>query len=154
MAEWLLPVCSPDYAKQLGLYEQPENLTNACFIHTSESSGVQQLFSEWRYWCETNNVTLPYELRHYGFNHYQMALQAALSGMGVIMGRAILVESLLASGALVPLAESAIPAGRNYELICPKEHQQRPRVMVFNQWLRDEIASSSHLQSKEFATPT
>ena len=54
-----------------------------------------------RLWCDGADMTLPYEQRHYGFNHYQMALQAAQGGMGVAMGREVLVRSLLEQGVLV-----------------------------------------------------
>lgn len=136
MEEFLLPVCSPVYAEQLG--EAPTSLAQACFLHASESTDVQQLFSEWRHWCDGCGVDLPYEQRHYGFNHYQMALEAALAGMGVAMGRRVLVRPLLEQGALVAVGPE-VAAGRNYELMAPREHLDRPRCRAFIDWLRDEL---------------
>lgn len=140
--ERLLPVCSPAYAERLGLLADPSRLAEACFIHASESTDVQQIFSEWRLWCDGVGMTLPYEQRHYGFNHYQMALQAAQGGMGVAMGREVLVRSLLEQGVLVAVGGPAVAAGRNYELISPRENRERPRFRAFSDWLRSEVALS------------
>ena len=142
MEERLVPVCSPAYAERLGLLREPARLAKACFIHASESTDVQQLFSEWRLWCDGAGMTLPHEQRHYGFNHYQMALQAAQGGMGVAMGREVLVRSLLEQGSLVAVGGPAVAAGRNYELISPRENRERPRFRAFSDWLRSEVALS------------
>ncbi len=61
MEERLVPVCSPAYAERLGLLREPARLAEACFIHASESTDVQQLFSEWRLWCDGAGMTLPHE---------------------------------------------------------------------------------------------
>jgi LysR family D-serine deaminase transcriptional activator len=87
-------------------------------------------------------MTLPHEQRHYGFNHYQMALQAAQGGMGVAMGREVLVRNLLEQGSLVAVGGPAVAAGRNYELISPRENRERPRFRAFSDWLRSEVALS------------
>ncbi|ACQ92614.1 transcriptional regulator, LysR family [Tolumonas auensis DSM 9187] len=137
--EQLLPVCSPAYAAQLGLSENPDRLSEACFLHASESTDVQNLFSEWRIWCEASNISLPLEERYYGFNNYTLALQAALNGMGILMGRYILIKPMLESGQLVSPCGPMIPAGRNYELFYPEENAQRPRLKAFTDWMKEQI---------------
>lgn len=87
-------------------------------------------------------MTLPYDQCHYGFNHYQMALQAAQGGMGVAMGREVLVRNMLEQGVLVAVGGPAVAAGRNYELISPLENRERPRFRAFSDWLRSEVALS------------
>ena len=137
--EQLIPVCSPAYAAQSGLSENPERLSEACFLHASESTDVQNLFSEWRIWCEARNMNLPLEGRYYGFNNYTLALQAALNGMGILMGRYILIKPMLESGQLVSPCGSIIPSGRNYELFYPEENAQRPRLKAFTDWLKEQL---------------
>ncbi len=140
MSERLLPVCAPAYAAQFNLLEDPDRLADVCFIHASESSDVQGLFSEWRIWCEQSGMALPIEQRHYGFNHYLMAVQAAKQGMGVVMGRECLVKPLLESGELIAPCGPVVPAGRDYALIYPQENRERPRFRAFSDWLHEEIA--------------
>ncbi|MFC3913251.1 LysR substrate-binding domain-containing protein [Pseudaeromonas sharmana] len=144
MDEQLLPLCSPEYAARLQLADHPERLADACFIHASESSDVQHLFSEWRQWCEQTGHALPVEGRYYGFNHYLMALQAACNGMGVIMGRQRLAEAMIARGELVCPYGPAIPAGRDYSLIYPREQQQRPRLSAFTTWLKSAVQETTN----------
>ncbi len=137
--EKLLPVCSPAYAAQLNLQGNPERLSEACFLHASESTDVQNLFSEWRIWCESSGINLPLEGRYYGFNNYMLALQAALNGMGVLMGRHVLLSQMLASGQLVSPCGPTISAGRNYELFYPDANSQRPRLRAFTDWLKEQV---------------
>lgn len=141
--EQLLPVCTPAYAAQLGLAENPVRLSEACFLHASESTDVQNLFAEWRIWCDASNTNLPLEGRYYGFNNYALALQAALNGMGVLMGRHVLIKQLLESGQLVSPCGPVVPAGRNYELFYPEENAQRPRLKAFTDWLKEQRRSLS-----------
>lgn len=143
MSEQLLPVCTPEYADRFDLMAHPERLAEVCFIHASESSDVQHLFSEWRIWCEQTGQDLPFSQRHYGFNHYLMALQAAQNSMGVIMGRERLVRPLLETGELISPGEHMVSAGRDYELIYPIEHRERPRFRAFSDWLKQEIAEDA-----------
>lgn len=138
--EQLIPVCSPAYAAQLNLLAKPENMQEACFIHASESTDVQNLFSEWRIWCEGSQTELPIEGRYYGFNTYMLALDAAKNGMGILMGRYQLVKALLESGELVSPCMQLISAERQYELFYPKEYAQRPRVRAFIDWLKLQLS--------------
>lgn len=141
--EQLLPVCSPAYAAQWGLSENPDRLSETCFLHASESTDVQNLFSEWRLWCEAGNINLPLEGRYYGFNNYALALQAALNGMGILMGRHVLIQQMLESGQLVSPCGPVVSAGRNYELFYPEENAQRPRLRAFTDWLKEQSRSLS-----------
>lgn len=137
--EQLTPVCSPAYAAEHGLSTDPAQLMKVCFLHASESTDVQDLLGEWRIWCEFAEVSLPLDGHYYGFNNYTLALQAALNGLGILMGRYSLVRPMLESGQLVsPYGAIIAPAGRNYELFYPNENAQRPRLKAFIDWLKEQ----------------
>ena len=68
-----------------------------------------------------------------------LALQAALNGMGVLMGRHVLLSQMLASGQLVSPCGPTISAGRNYELFYPDANSQRPRLRAFTDWLKEQV---------------
>ena len=53
-----------------------------------------------------------------------------------------LVRRLLDQGELVAVGGPAVAAGRNYELISPRENRERPRFRAFSDWLRSEVALS------------
>jgi LysR family transcriptional regulator, D-serine deaminase activator len=140
MTERLLPVCSPEYARQLACDGKPEQLAEAIFIHASESTDVQEAVGEWRHWCREVGVNLPLEERTCSFNLYRLALQAAESGMGIAMGREVLVRPLLASGALVSPCPELVPSERGYDLLCPHENRDRLRFQAFTNWLHEQLA--------------
>ncbi|MCS2163111.1 LysR substrate-binding domain-containing protein [Scandinavium sp. H11S7] len=140
--EQLIPVCSPEYARRKGVTQMCD-LQEGCYIHASESTDSQQSFSEWRIWCEYHGLDIPYRKQHYSFNHYQMAIQAAESGIGVLMGRKLLIQPLLDSGRLVALSELTIASGMGYDLIYPKENSDRIRFKAFIEFLRQQISATS-----------
>ncbi len=140
MSERLLPVCSPEYARQLGCEGRPEQLAEAVFIHASESTDVQEAMGEWRHWCRELGVDLPLEERTFSVNHYGLALMAAESGMGIAMGRETLVRPLLASGSLVSPCPLQVASERGYDLICPHENRDRLRFQAFTNWLHEQLA--------------
>lgn len=136
--EQLLPVCTPEYLAHFQLMQSPDQWKEVTYLHASESTDVQNLFSEWRIWNEGMDLHLPIEDKYYGFNTYQLALEAAKGGMGILMGRYELVKPLLASGQLVSPCDHRVPAGRNYELFYPHENAQRPRLHAFIDWLKEQ----------------
>lgn len=139
LEEQLLPVCTPEYLARAALNRSPEHWQEVTYLHASESTDVQNLFSEWRIWTEGMNITLPLEEKYYGFNTYQLAIDAAKNGMGILMGRYQLVKTLLANGQFVSPCAQLVPAGRHYELFYPKEYEQRPRHKAFTEWLKGQL---------------
>ncbi|MEZ2604116.1 LysR substrate-binding domain-containing protein [Kluyvera intermedia] len=135
--EMLVPVCSPRYL-QLNPDISKEDLSRACFIHTSESTDNQDPFSEWQIWNDVNGQEIPYKIMHYSFNHYHMAIQAAESGMGVMMGRTTLIQPQLQSGQLIALSAVPVPSGMSYDLIYPSENRDRIRCRAFIDFLHQQ----------------
>ena len=137
MNESLLPVCSPEYQRQ----HQPLSAGKASgvvWIHASESTDIQDLFAEWRLWCQQTQAELPFEGRYYAVNNHSIAIQMAENGLGVMMGRQTLIQPLLDVGKLVALSPHRVPSPFGYNLICPQENRSRPRFLAFSEWLKQE----------------
>lgn len=133
--EALVPVCTPALKSQI--QTNSDWLANTPFIHASESVDSQDVFSEWREWCQLTNRPLPVEENFMSFNNCQMAIEAAVSGCGVAMGRKRLIKKYVASGDLVMPFEQEIPAGHGYDLIMPRENLSRPGIVAFSQWVKE-----------------
>ena len=72
------------------------------------------------------------------FDFYDQAIAAAVAGQGVALGRAPLVDHLLARGALVaPLAQEEV-SPRGHFLVVNPESRVRPEVRAFEAWLLDQ----------------
>ncbi len=139
MAESLLPVCSPRYRQQYRPLSggDPAALV---WIHACESTDVQDQFAEWCLWCQHSGQALPFEGRYYAVNNHSLAIEMALNGLGVVMGRKTLIQPLLDAGRLVALSENEAPSPFGYDLICPQENRSRPRFRAFSEWLAAECA--------------
>ena len=66
------------------------------------------------------------------------AIQAAVRGEGVVLGRSALVSDDLAAGRLVRPFELSLPAGFAYYVVCPQRALRRPSVKAFHDWLMAE----------------
>jgi LysR family glycine cleavage system transcriptional activator len=68
-----------------------------------------------------------------------MAIQTAISGNGVALGRTTLVERDLAEGRLVKPFEHVQSCELAYYLVHRKESEQQAPVQAFKEWLLEEV---------------
>lgn len=133
--ETLVPVCSP--AVFTHIQKDPRWMESIPFIHTSESVDSQNVFSEWRDWCTGSGIQLPFTDNFLSFNNCQMAIETALSGSGIAMGRKRLLNKYLTEGKLVTPFSQEVAAGYGYDLIIPRENVNRPGIQAFIQWIKE-----------------
>ncbi len=69
------------------------------------------------------------------FSHAHMALEAALAGLGVALGRTTLVADDLAEGRLVAPLRRRVPSELRYSLLASARSATRPDVIAFRRWL-------------------
>lgn len=99
--EELLPVCVPALAGQIGT---AHDLAKARCI---KSVG----WNDWEIWSATAMPETGLVAQGPGFSLYAIALQQALLGTGVLIGRRSLVQPHLDSGELVVPLDQAVPLG-------------------------------------------
>lgn len=100
----------------------------------------------WKVWCEAMGVARPRDGRGLAYSHYDQALQAAVAGQGVVLGRLPLIDPYLADGRLVlPLRDKryATTAQRAYWLVKSPSAAQRPEVRSFSEWVRAEAVTGA-----------
>lgn len=93
--ERLLPVCTPALARALGLEAGPAALSDARLLHDASWE------ADWRRWLAAAGRPPADPAAGTRFSLYAVALQAALDGEGVLLGRETLVARELARGVLV-----------------------------------------------------
>ena len=71
-----------------------------------------------------------------------MAIQAAIQGKGVALGRTALIEDELASGRLVRLFDLRLKAEMAYYIVCPPRALVPPKLRAFRDWLLAEAGPS------------
>ncbi len=143
--EQLFPVCSP------GLLEPGTGLPDPADLSALRLIQITTYPDDWRHWLgrtgalgagQNSPPDLVFELK---FDLAFAAIEAAMDGAGLVMGRLSLVENDLAAGRLIAPFEQRV-ARRAYYLVTPEKSAERPKVARFRRWLLDSLgapASSS-----------
>jgi LysR family glycine cleavage system transcriptional activator len=132
--ETLMPVCSPTLKQHFTGSSTAELLSQAPLIH------VTCVSNDWIHWFRANGMEVPSSIEDgLRVDTIMMAFDAAIHGLGVVLGRRPLVDDDIKSGRLVPLVGQAIPSGSGYWLIAAQTDFQKPEVKLFRHWLLSEL---------------
>lgn len=133
--EHLTPVCAAQLLEKKPL-ETPEDLKNHTLLHDISTD-------EWRIWLKHADIA-GIDLEHGPvFSHSGMVLQAARHGQGVAMGHSVLTEMDLESGRLIAPFDIVVDSGFSYDLVCPENSHDRPKIVAFREWLLSKVNDDS-----------
>jgi LysR family glycine cleavage system transcriptional activator len=135
--EWLTPMMTPAMAEK---FDTPEKLAKAVLIH-DESITPFKTPMGWGAWAKAAGVTLD-DTHGPRFSQADHALDAAIAGAGVVLGRVSLATRALAAGRLVAPFEVGLISDAQFRFICPRGNEKRPHIAAFEAWVLDEIKSS------------
>ena len=128
MKEDHFPVCSPKMLKGRYPLRRPADLARHTLLH--------DVFTvDWAIWLHSAGIDNVDAHRGPTFLSSDHAIQAAVRGEGVVLGRSALVADDLAAGRLVRPFELSLPAGFAYYVVYPQHALQRPCVKAFRDWL-------------------
>lgn len=136
--EWLVPVMRPEMAAS---YPTPESLSQAVLI-VDESIDFIDPPVNWVTWSMAMGIA-PLEAHGPRFSQADHAVDAALAGIGVALGRRALVIKDLADGRLVAPFKKALPTGARFRFLSPKGGEMRPQVAAFRDWVLREIEKTA-----------
>jgi len=136
MAEDLFPVCSPALLAREKPLRQPQDLAHHTLLHVSTFK------DEWRLWLTAAGISTDLATRPgLTFDMTFMALQAAVDGHGVALGKTPYVESDLAAGRLVVPFDVTISAEAGFYVVSPHETADTPKIAAFRDWLLASVTS-------------
>ncbi len=95
---------------------------------------------DWRRWLEAVGVSGLRPAREVIFDHTNLALRAAMDGLGVAMAPVCLVDGEVCAGRLVLPFPRLTAATESYYAICRQGEGQRHAIRAFRDWLRDEAS--------------
>jgi LysR family transcriptional regulator, glycine cleavage system transcriptional activator len=120
--------------KPKGRLQSPEDLRKHKLIHDTSIPGENEQ-SSWRRWLDfAGAATVPHH-RGLRFSMAELAMQAAIDGAGVVLGRTVLAEADLASGRLVRPFDVVLPLDETYYLVFPKNGPLRREGVRFRDWI-------------------
>lgn len=128
MDEDMLPVCSAQYRRRLGLRE-PGDLGRAALLQQFTRP------SAWQDWFAHAGMEVDHAFWGLRFDSFLMILEAVRAHLGVALLPRFLVADDLAQGDLVQLSSQALPSSRGYYLVCPEAKQDASAVSAFRGWM-------------------
>ena len=132
------PIFSPALIHHQSPLETPEDLRFHTLLHddTVYFTGQEP---DWSVWLRAAGVEGVDVSRGPHFNHAGLALDAAVQGMGVVLGTPFLAATDLAAGRLVAPFAQRLPSSYSYYLVTAEMATDQPNAAVFRTWLLEEI---------------
>jgi len=137
MKDKVFPVCSPAFAASRSLIE-PSQLAQVPLLNDDSEWRFSSPYAEWERWLLLANAKGVKPSRGISFNRGDLAVQAAIAGQGVALGRTPLVMDDIQQGRLMMPFSEALDEGHAYLFACPEIQRQREPVQQLLKWLVEE----------------
>lgn len=129
LSERVLPMCSPGFKEHATTLRTPADLPDFTLIHTERN------LVTWTMWLAEKKVSVAGELRGVCLDPSELAIEAAVRGVGVVLESDLLAARELADGLLVPAIEDTVSETASYYLVYPEDHADVPKVVAFAEWI-------------------
>jgi LysR family glycine cleavage system transcriptional activator len=139
LREARLPVLSPELLRKCPL-RAPADLERHTLLHAAT------LREAWPHWFAAANVSELKPASEQVFEHFYFAIQAALEGLGVIMGPVALISDELCAGRLVAPIRGPVVKTRGYFFYAPERMTAAPAVAA----IRASLMRAGRLTESEF----
>lgn len=128
--EWLTPMMTPDLARA---YPEPADLARAPLLHQDDIRFLTPAI-DWPSWFRAAGLD-PVPEAGARFSQADHAIDAAVAGGGVVLGRISLAEKDLREGRLVTPYAVALSTEAQYRFVCPEGTETKPQVRSFLNWV-------------------
>ncbi|MCP4315418.1 MAG: LysR family transcriptional regulator [Hyphomicrobiales bacterium] len=135
LTDSVIPVCSPEFLARYGPLDTARDIAAAPLIHTDWGPAAAT-FPVWRNWLENQEFAQESnDLRGIVANSSVMAVNFAMSGLGIALCQSLLASQHIASGHLVRVCEMTLAQSQPYCLTIPQRSTKRPVVSALRDWL-------------------
>jgi LysR family glycine cleavage system transcriptional activator len=140
LTERHVAVCAPS------LLDEPRaisggDLSRFTFLHVLASSN--QRYLTWRHWLDAAGLTQVDTRGGLEFDLLDLAIEAAVNGLGVTVADRNMIAPLLEQGALTTIMDVEIPGHQSYWLVTRRERGQSERLLAFKSWLDAQISDET-----------
>ncbi len=137
--EWVCPVMAPALAEQ---FDTPQAMAEKAPLIFDESIDFLRPKVDWAAWFDCMGVEYkPRQGAH--FSQADHAIDAALSGVGVVLGRRALVVKDIADGRLVAPFRVALNTQARFRFICSEGDETRPHIKAFRDYIWQEAEKTT-----------
>ena len=134
-SESLTPVCSPEYLNSMPQITQASDLIGFNIIHSTPDRW------DWRLWFGNIEVDVSEAKHERIFDTEEMAITAAISGMGMAVVDINLVQSEINDGRLVAPVDIVVREGTGYYLFTKRGRCQERKIQTFIDWIVQKAQS-------------
>lgn len=137
--EELCAFCSPHVAEDLG---EPADLARCRFIHWETSAlgwaTATRALMDWALWLEQTGVSGIEPHGGLRFSDYNLAVQAAIAGQGVVLGSRPVLADLVSAGLLVRAVPQSLRTDVGYDAVTARGVAASSEVEAFIAWITTE----------------
>ncbi|MCE8524711.1 transcriptional regulator GcvA [Ruegeria pomeroyi] len=138
--EWMIPVMTPELASR---YPTPESLREAPLIFDESISFLDPPI-DWPTWFRAVGMDFaPKRGAH--FSNADHAIDAAVAGVGVVLGRRPMIIKDVIEGRLVMPFKTAVETDARFRFVCLAGSETQPKIAAFRDWFLAEIAKTAHI---------
>jgi LysR family glycine cleavage system transcriptional activator len=138
------PMTSPLLIRDAKLLSSPQQLQNFPLLH-DDTGYFASGRPNWDCWLEAAGVTGIDTSHGVHFSHANLAIDAAVDGLGVLVSVLALAARDLAAGRLVRPFQLSIPAQYSYYIVCDPAQSTRPAIEAFRAWLLEEASAATEV---------
>lgn len=131
------PMVSPQVLDPEHPLTTPDDLRFYTLLH-DDTGYFASGHTNWDCWLEAAGATQVDTSRGVHFSHANLAIDAAVDGLGVVLSLPVLAAGDLALGRLVMPFDLTVKADYNYYIVCDPASWERPPIQAFTAWLLEE----------------
>ncbi len=133
MNQKLLPVLSPRLLHSGPPIRTADDLARFPLLHVASEP------SEWRRWFDFAGADRADVAQGMTFDQSITAIQAAIDGLGVALGRTPFVQAELDAGLLVAPIPLLLGDDEDFYIVAPEDTADRAPVSAFREWMLSEV---------------
>jgi LysR family transcriptional regulator, glycine cleavage system transcriptional activator len=130
-----VPVAAPSYIQEISRGGAVD-WSRTTLIHNSI------VIKGWERWCDHTKVDVS-SAGNIVLSNAQLALEAAIAGLGIALGAMPLIHEDITAGRLAIAVDAPVPARRGFWLVRPHGADARREVVAFRNWLLEELSQLS-----------
>jgi LysR family glycine cleavage system transcriptional activator len=138
MTERHVAVCAPSLLKGQAAVSGGD-LSRFTFVHVLASSN--QRYLTWRHWLDAAGLADVDTRGGLEFDLLDLAIEAAVNGMGVTVADRNMIAPLLDHGQLATIMDVEVPGHQSYWLVTRRERSESDKVAGFRAWLERELSA-------------
>ncbi|WP_439101239.1 LysR substrate-binding domain-containing protein [Congregibacter sp.] len=134
------PACSPEFLQNEGPLETPADIVGKPLLQVYPSS------DDWLNWFKGVGLGPEGLVGSLQLESYEVAINSAESGMGIMLGQEPYIDKRLKAGTLVePIAGAKVKNPNSWHLVARPERWETPKLAALRSWLLVEIAADTSL---------